>query len=413
MINRNVLAALMTSGLFIVSCSHTKTPAPPTAVKAQQSSTSLKETFKNDFLIGTCLDVRSPTEFSDAELAIIKSQFNIVTPENSMKPASIHPQENTWNWTTADATVKFCEENNIQISGHCLVWHNQTPAWFFTDEKGNPVTKEKAIERMKTHIETEVGHFKGKVKGWDVVNEAIWERGQFGGGGPPGDGTPENLRMSPWYRAIGPEYLTYAFKFAHEADPGAELYYNDFNIERGAKHASSMALLKRLLAEGAPITAVGIQGHWSLNFLPYAELDKAISDYQSLGLKVNISELDVTLAGAGGGQLNPTSGPTTLSAATQPATTQAGRRRGFGFARRTTPPTTQELKSQADAYAKFFEIFEKHKDAIERVTFWGINDTRTWRPGQAPLLFDTKNQPKPALFSIIQTANAPTTQPSP
>jgi GH35 family endo-1,4-beta-xylanase len=150
-------------------------------------------------------------------------------------------------------------------------------------------------------------------------------------------------------------------------------------------------LPKRLIAEGAPITAVGIQGHWGLNNLPYEELDKAISDYQSLGLKVMITEFDISLSGQGGGQLNPTSGPTTQAAG------RGGRR-----AVRTAPPTPDELKHQAEAYARFFQIFEKHKDVITRVTFWGLNDARSWRPGQFALIYDAQNKPKPAYFSILE-----------
>jgi GH35 family endo-1,4-beta-xylanase len=376
-------------------------------VRAQQTP-SLREIFANDFLVGTCLDFRKPDEYNADELAIIRAQFDVATPENSMKPASIHPKENVWNWAPADAMVAFCQENHIQVTGHCLVWHQQTPAWFFQTEDGRPIARDLAIARMKTHIETEVGHFKGKLKGWDVVNEAINERSNFGGGSAGGsDGTPENLRLSPWYRAIGPEYLTYAYQFAHEADPDAELYYNDYNIERGEKHKNSLALLKRLLGEGAHITAVGIQGHWSLGNLPYADLDQAISDYQALGLKVSISELDITLGGLGGGQFNATTRPAGAAAI---ASTSRPSTQRFRFSARTTPPTTEELNKQAEAYAKFFEIFEKHKGVIERVTFWGLNDARSWRSGQAPLLFDKNNQPKPALFAIAKTAA--TTQPS-
>jgi GH35 family endo-1,4-beta-xylanase len=226
---------------------------------------------------------------------------------------------------------------------------------------------------MKDHIGTLVGRYKGKVRGWDVVNEAIND------GGTAGTAKTENLRNSQWLRTVGPEFLTLAFKFAHDADPDAKLYYNDYGIEAGPKHESSLVLLKRLLKEGAPIHGVGIQGHWRTGGVPYAALDQAIADYASLGLKVSITELDVTIRGAAGGQFGP------------------------GFRRRgeVTPASADDLKAQADAYARLFAIFVKHKDAIERVTFWGLSDGRTWRFGQHPLLFDADNRPKPAYAAVV------------
>lgn len=230
------------------------------------------------------------------------------------------------------------------------------------------------------HISTLVGRYKGKIQSWDVVNEAIND------GGNAQTGQTENLRNSLWLQALGPEFLTLAFKFAHEADPDATLYYNDYGIEAGPKHASSMVLLKRLIQDGVPIHGVGIQGHWSTANIPYVALDKAISDYASLGLEVSITELDVTIRGASGGQFG-----------------RGFRGRRFGG----SPPTPQDLKAQADAYARLFSIFIKHKDAIQRVTFWGLSDRRTWRFGQHPLIFDSNNQRKPAYAAIVDALQHP------
>jgi GH35 family endo-1,4-beta-xylanase len=356
-----------------------------------QGVPSLKDIYAGDFLIGTAIDFRRPDEFNPRELEIIKSQFSIITPENSMKP-QMQARPDQWNWTIADNLVKFCQENNIKVHGHTLAWHAQTPNWFFTGDDGQPVTRDVAIARLKTHIQTEVGHFKGKVYSWDVVNEAINDGG-------PAD--TENLRKSPWVRAIGPDYITMAFKFAHEADPDAKLYYNDYNIEHGSKHKNSLILLKRLISDGAPINGVGIQGHWSLSNTPFKDIDQAIADYKELGLKVSISELDITIQGQGGGQLNPAATapaaaqpPATATAATAPTTARDRIGRGRG------PATPEQLTAQANAYAHLFQIFLTHKDVIERVTFWGLNDRRSWRPGQHPLLFDENNLPKPAIRAI-------------
>ncbi|HEX4999321.1 MAG TPA: endo-1,4-beta-xylanase [Terriglobia bacterium] len=336
---------------------------------------SMKDAYKDVFLIGTALDFRSASEFNETELEIIKTQFNAMTPENSMKPQSVHPQENSWNWTQPDTLVHFCEENKITPIGHCLAWHSQTNPWFFQG-----ATRELALERLKNHILTLVGHFRGKIAGWDVVNEAINDNGPA---------TTENLRNSQWFQIVGPDFLTQAFKFAREADPRVALHYNDYNIESGNKHQSSLLLLKRLLSENAPVTVVGIQGHWSvsgMNAQKLEQIDQAIENYKGLGLKVAITELDLTMTGAGGGQLGA-------------GGFGGGPRRGGGGT-----VTPEALQSQADAYAKLFALFLKHRDVINRVTFWGLNDRRSWRAGQNPLVFDGQNQPKPALEAIVNVA---------
>jgi len=344
--------------------------APSVIARAAADVPSLKDACKDMFLIGTALDFRTPNEFTPAELDLIKSQFSVITPENSMKPGPVHPQENTWNWTQPEALVTFCQENKIKTSGHCLVWHSQTNPWFFQG-----ADRDIALARLKDHIHALVGHFKGKMSGWDVVNEAISDTA----GTATGEKPTENLRSSQWFQIVGPDFLTQAFKFAREADPSVPLHYNDYNIESGAKHQSSLLLLKRLISEGAPITTVGIQGHWivtNLNAQKLEQIDQAVENYKGLKLKVAISELDVTMTGTGGGQLGGQQGTV-------------------------APPSAEALAAQADAYAKLFSIFVRHRDAIDRVTFWGLHDRRSWRRGQTPLVFDGDSQPKPALQAIL------------
>lgn len=330
----------------------------------------LKDAYAGKFLIGCAGDV--PRGYSDVELAHIKAQYNVITPENCMKPQPTHPSENTYNWTTVDAMIKWCEDNNIKVHAHTLAWHSQTANWFFQPgPDGAPVTRELAMERLKSHIMTSAGRYKGKVISWDVVNEAIEDKG---------DGQTEALRKSSqWLQKIGPDFITLAFKWAHEADPGAELYYNDYSIDQGAstnsgKHVSSMALLKRLIADGAPIHGVGIQGHWHLD-TNIADVEKAIENYESLGLKITISEMDVTATGTNSGAL--------------------GRNANVGAI---TPENYQE---QAKVYAKLFDIFNRHSKSITRVTLWGISDQRSWRANQKPLLFDAQLQPKAAYQAVL------------
>ena len=359
------------TAIAAIAFAQTAPPASAPAPVVDQHGPTIKDAYAKSFMIGMAGDI--PGNYSEVELGLIKENFTFVTPENCMKPGPIHPDEKTWRFERPDALVKWCEENHIAVHGHTLVWHAQTNKWFFD---GND--KAKVTERLRNHIATLVGHFKGRIRSWDVVNEAINDRGD--------DQTAQtdNLRNSQWLQNMGPEFLTLAFKFAHEADPDAHLYYNDYNIEAGAKHGSSMVLLKRLMKEGAPIYGVGIQGHWNTATVPFEAIDKAISDYASLGLKVSISELDLTIRGASGGQFGVSG-------------------RGPG-ARPTTPASPQDLKMQADAYARLFGIFLKHRDHIKRVTFWGLSDRRTWRFGQNPLIFDANNQRKPAYVSIVGEA---------
>ena len=261
-------------------------PSPPAAPAAVDHGTVIKDVYQKHFLVGTAGDF--PGNYSDAERALAMAHFNVLTPENCMKPALVHPQEDTWRFDRADALVRFCEANGLAVFGHTLVWHAQTNDWFFRGGDKAAVT-----ERLRNHIHTLVGRYQGKVLGWDVVNEAISDRPDPGG---------ENLRNSQWLQTLGPEFLTLAFKFAHEADPKAKLYYNDYNIEAGAKHESSMILLRRLIKDGAPVHGVGIQGHWSTHNVPYDAIDRAIADYASLGLKVSITDLH-------GGSVDETSVP--------------------------------------------------------------------------------------------------------
>lgn len=370
------------------------------------SQKSLKEAFAGKFLIGCADDL---TSNNDAYQANIKAQYDIVTPENCMKPQPIHPSEDTYNFKTTDAMVDWCEKNGLKVWGHTLAWHAQTPAWFFqavnpktveaqparrqgggfdpnaprlsmdkmweNSIKGDLASKKVALERLEKHIKTVVGRYKGRIIGWDVFNESIIDGG---------DGMTEGLRNFSWYKVAGPEVLTKAFKWAHQADPKAKLYYNDYNIEQGAvqnkgKHASSMLLLKRLIKEGAPITGVGIQGHWHLD-TNLADVEKAIENYASLGLKVSITELDVTATGDNSGAFGVNQGDRKISA--------------------------ENYQKQAEVYKKLFEIFMRHSNVVERVTFWGLSDTRSWRRGQDALLFDGQLNPKPAFKAVIEASKS-------
>ena len=351
------------AGLSLAAGNASAPASTPQSVSSAAKLKGMKEAYLGKFLIGTAAD---PGRYSDAEMESIKTQYNAITPENCMKPQPIHPSEDSYNWAAPDVLVDFAEENKIKVHGHTLAWHSQTGNWFFQG-----ADRQIAMDRLQKHISTVVGRYKGRILSWDVVNEAINDGGR---------GEGENLRNSNWVRLIGPEFLTMAFKWAHEADPECHLYYNDYNIEQGAvqnrgKHASSLELLKRLIKDDTKIYGVGIQGHWHLD-TNLADVDKAIANYADLGLKVSISELDVTTSGGNSGAFNVGGG-------------------GGAAA------SSDAFQKQAVLYAKLFEIFKKYSDAIERVTFWGVSDNRSWRRGQNPLVFDGQMNPKPAYQAII------------
>jgi endo-1,4-beta-xylanase len=349
----------------------------------QAQSPSLKDAYHNDFLIGVALGGKLPQSYSPDEIQMIVQQFNAVTPENCMKPMSVHPQEGVWTFDEADALVQFAREHQMTVYGHTLVWHNQTPAWFFQDG-AQPASRELALQRLKEHIQTVVGRYKGQIRSWDVVNEAI------------SDTPSEYLRKTKWLTAIGPDYIDQAFRMAREADPDVELQYNDYNIENGVKHQHAMKLLRGLKERGVPITSVGIQGHWLLDRIPYADIETAIDDFHQLGLKVSFTEVDLDVLprhthGADVGTMETSRAGGALSATA----------------------LDDVLKRQADQYARLFRLFHDHKDVIERVTFWGADDGRSWlntwpshRENHA-LLFDRQFQPKPAFFAVINALTPP------
>ncbi len=342
---------------------------------------TLKGVFKNDFRVGAALNRRQIFEEDARGAQIVSTHFNSITPENVLKWALVHPELARYDFKAPDRFVQFGEKRGMFIVGHTLVWHNQTPRWVFEDGKGNPVDRETLLKRMRDHIFTVVGRYKGRIKGWDVVNEALNQ-----------DGT---MRQSPWFKIIGEDYLVQAFKFAHEADPSAELYYNDYDLELPAKRAGGVGLIKRLLGAGVPISGVGLQNHNQLEWPSVADEDATIAAFSALGLKIQITELDVDVL---------------------PRTTKIGA--DYAVDDPVTPqlnpyvdrlPDAQQL-ALAKRYAELFQVYLKHRDAIERVTFWGVADGDSWlnnwpMKGRTnyPLLFDRYGRGKPALAAVINT----------
>lgn len=237
---------------------------------ARADEPSLKDVYTNDFLIGSALG--SPRSYNATEQALIKSQFNCATPEVCMKPRPIHPKEDVWTFAQADAYVDFCQQNHIAAFGHTLVWHEDCPDWFFKDGD-KPASRELVLKCLENHIRTILTRYKGRIHGWDVVNEAI------------SDNPAEFLRKTKWLQSIGDDYVEQAFRFAQQADPEVPLQYNDYNIEREPKRSKALKLIKDLQSKGIRVATVGIQGHWSIDQIPFADIDKAIDLFHQLGVK--------------------------------------------------------------------------------------------------------------------------------
>lgn len=334
---------------------------------AQQKG--LKGYYQNYFPIGVAVTAQN---LQNKELAtFILSQFNSLTPENAMKMAPIHPEENRYNWKDADSIVSFAQAHGLKVRGHNLCWHEQTPSWLFKDDQGNEVTKEVLLKRLKDHINTVVNRYKGKIYAWDVVNEAI------------DDDSTKFLRNSLWYKICGEDFIIKAFEYAHEADPNAVLFYNDYNTERPEKRERVYRLLKQLVDAKVPINAVGIQAHWSIYEPDQKDLVETIKKFSSLGLKIQITEMDISV----------------YPWEKNRRALRDGEKGIF------TPELDQK---QADKYAMAFKIFRKYKNVITGVTFWNISDNNTWLDHYPvigrknfPLLFDPSLQPKKAYWSVV------------
>ncbi len=343
---------------------------------------SLSDAFEGKFYIGTALSEKQLLNDSP-DLNVVKKNFNAIVAENCMKSEEIQPLEGIFDFAAADKFVEFGKQNNMFITGHTLIWHSQAPDWFFTDSLGNDVSREVMIDRMRKHIHTVVSRYKGIIKGWDVVNEAILDDGTY--------------RNSKFFQIIGEDFIKLAFQFAHEADPDAELYYNDYSMAESGKRKGVVNMVKNLQLQGIRIDGIGMQSHIGLDFPKVREFEASIKAFESLGVKVMITELDLTV----------------IPSPDWNAGAEVSTR--FEYKDQLNPykeelPDSVRLAFE-NRYMEFFQLFLKYQQCISRVTLWGVNDNQTWRnnwpiPGRTdyPLLFDRKNQAKPVVNKLIELA---------
>jgi endo-1,4-beta-xylanase len=334
---------------------------------AAQQDVALKDLMPKGMVVGVAINQRQFDGTDTAAVELITKQFNQISPENALKFQPTQPAADRYTFEAADRYVQFGVERHMQVVGHNLVWHSQTGAWVFEGADGKPADRDALLARMRDHIRTVVSRYKGKIHGWDVVNEAIDEDG--------------SLRKSPWQVGIGDDYVAKAFEFAHDADPDAELYYNDFNLEKPAKRAGVIKLVKDLQARKLRIDGVGNQAHWRLDTPTIEEIDRALVELHGTGLKVMYTELDINLL-------------QNIARGTDPATANP-------YANGLPDEVQQQL---ARRYADVFGVFLKHRDAVTRVTFWGLSDADSWlNRGRMnyPLLWDRQRQPKPAFNAVV------------
>jgi endo-1,4-beta-xylanase len=347
------------------------------------SGPSLARRHAEHFTIGAAVDPKSLETHAD----LLVQHFNSVTAENEMKYESIEPREGQFDFAAGDKLVAFAREHGMKVRGHTLVWHRQTPDWVFVDAEGKPATRELLLSRLKNHTERVLGHYKGSIYAWDVVNEAIMDDGKY----RTNEEKDPNQRTR-WHAILGTDYIAKAFEFAHAADPDAKLFYNDYRLYVPEKRQAVYEMLKGLLARGVPVHGVGLQAHLAIApstdpqnhgyHQTVAEEEAAIELFASLGLDVQITELDLSVYVPG---LKYT--PDQYY---------------------TVETFSDDVKQkQAERYAAFFELFRKHAAVISSVTFWGIADDNTWLSEfdsgrkDFPLLFDVNHAPKPAFERVM------------
>lgn len=342
---------------------------------------TLAEATKGKFLFGAAVNMPQVNGANPVETAIIAKEFSTIVAENCMKPQPIHPEENKFFWEDADKFVAFGEKNKQVVTGHCLIWHSQVGRWMFVDANGKDVAPEVLKERMRQHIYAVVGRYKGRIKGWDVVNEAFEDNGSY--------------RNSKFYQILGKDFIKYAFQFAHEADPNAELYYNDYNVEKAEKCDAIVELVKELKAAGLRIDAVGSQAHMHMVNPTLEDTEASFKKLKAAGVKILITEWDISILPS------PYDGANVSTS--------------FKYSKETDPYIEGVPDSVQQKWNKrmldMFGLFLKYNDVIDRVTVWGVTDNGTWLNNfpirgrkDYPMLFDRNNQRKPVVDKMIKMA---------
>ena len=372
-ISRRGLLAM--SGVTAAMIASAKLQAAQKAAEA----TGLKEAYKDDFLIGAALNAGIVAQQDPKLIALITKEFNSITAENCQKWEELRNEDGSWKWKDSDAFVNFGVQNKMHIVGHTLGWHSQIPESVFKNKDGSYISKDALAKKQQEHITTLVDRYKGKIAAWDVVNEAV--------------GDDNKMRASHWYNIMGDDFLVNAFNLAHESDPKAHLMYNDYNNEQQGKRDATIEMLKRLQKRGVPIHGLGMQAHVGIAS-DMKNFEDSILAYSALGLRIHLTELDIDVL------------PSVWNLPVAEISTR------FEY-KPERDPYTQGLPKEIDeqlakAYESLFKILIKHRDKVDRVTFWGVSDDASWLNNfpirgrtNYPLLFDRNQSPKSAYFRLL------------
>jgi len=348
------------------------------AIASLVGEKGLKDYFKGDFMIGAAIGDSIFMKKDQEYLDLIAREFNVLTPENCLKWEPVNPKENEWLFDAGDRLIEFAQKNNMEIQGHVLVWHSQVPKEIFVDESGKNVSKDVLTKRMETHIQTLVGRYKGKIRSWDVVNESI---------------TPEDgYRKSKWLEIMGPEFMEKAFYLAHEVDPNCKLIYNDYGMDDPKRRDFVVEMVKQYKKKGVPIHGIGMQGHYNIDGPDISKIEASIEAFASTGVPVSFTELDVDVLPYDWGRTAEISTNVEYKNSLNPYID--------GLPKDINDKLTKR-------YEELFKLFLKHRDKIDRITFWGVSDDYSWKNNfpmrgrtNYPLLFDRQHKPKDAYFAV-------------
>lgn len=374
--------ACLASALALSAGEDGKKSASPTSETADLPA--LRDAVAGKFLIGSALNTHQSSGRDTAAVRIVRKHFSTITAENCMKCDATHPAEGKYSFRDADEFVQFGEKHGMAVIGHCLIWHSQLPDWFCTDTEGKNVSPAILKQRMRDHIHTVVGRYKGRIKGWDVVNEAIVEDGSY--------------RKSKFYQILGEEFIPLAFQYAHEADPDAELYYNDYGMTVPGRREGVVRLIRQLKRKGLRIDAVGMQAHIGMHYPSIEEFEQSIRTFAAEGVQVMITEWDMSALPEAGRSAN--------------IADRAAYRKSLNPYTEFLPDSVS--KAWNERMGDFFRLFLKHADKISRVTAWGISDGQSWKNGfpiegrtDYPLLFDRQYRMKPFLQDFLRQTGHP------
>ena len=364
---------------------HDSEPIPEGCAVPVEDTIPLKDAYADHFLMGVALGPITFRGVDEDAVNLVTRHFNRISPENNLKWNQVEPQPGEFDFEIADKYVEFGTKRGMQVYGHVLVWHSQTPDWVFQDDNGDPLDREGLLARVESHIGALAKRYGGKIGYWDVVNEAFNDNG--------------TLRNSDWRKIIGDDYIEQVFRIADRLLPDSKLVYNDYSMFLPGKRNAAVQLVTDLREAGVRIDAIGMQGHYNMDRPTPSELAETLSAFRDAGVEVVVTELDVDVLPSAWGIQNPDISNHETMEALNPY-------------RECLPEEVD--RAAADRWGELFAVFVAYSDVISGVTLWGVNDKYSWlnnfpvngRTNYA-LLFDRNYRPKTSYMRVIEQAAGP------